>query len=282
MHSVISKAYIDTDRGQLHYRLAGTGTPLVLLQTLPLSGFMFEPLMAVLASRGYACYAIDPMGYGRSDPRREPWYVEDFAANLAQGLERLGITACDALCGHLTGMIATEMAIRFPGRIRRLVIDGAYAFTPEWVEERMRLSKPVAPWLEDGSHLVEHWQYLIGLLRRLDPELKLTSATQDQIAEAYFAFVTALSGPPQPSVMFCYRLEPNLRSLLIPVLLIGSPTDTARRWHERAREWLPQVSEHLFADINPLFQLNRPERAGEYADVIDRFLRASWLASVTP
>jgi pimeloyl-ACP methyl ester carboxylesterase len=271
--AVVRKAYVDTTRGQLHYRLAGAGRPLVLLQTLPLSSFMFEPLMSVLATRGYACYAIDAMGYGRSDPRRGPWYVEDYAANLAEGLERLDIACCDVLGGHLTGMIATEMASRFPERLRTLVIDGAYAFPPEWAAERLRLAKPVRPWVEDGSHLVEHWTYLFELLKRLDPELTLNPATQDRVAEAFFAYLTILYGPPQPGAMFCYALEPKLRALRLPVLLIGSATDTARPWHERAREWIPQVTEHLFTGINPLYQLDRPERAIEYADVVDRFLQ---------
>jgi pimeloyl-ACP methyl ester carboxylesterase len=266
----IHRELIDTSRGQLHCRSHGEGPVLLLLQTLPFSAAMFEPLMRELGAR-FRCHAIDLMGYGESDPRDRMWTVEDYAVNLREACDALKLDSWHVLGGHLTGLVAVELALLEAERTRSVVLDGVYAWTEdEATRYREGLTAPV-PWTDEGESLQARWAGTLGLLRKLDPELQLTAATEQQIVRYFFAFQKVLLGPGSSETTFAYRPGARLPLLRAPTLVIGSPTDTLRRFHERAMQWIPGARQHLFDGINPLYQIGRPDRAAEYAAVLISF-----------
>ena len=68
---------VETRLGYLHVRLAGTGSPpLVLLHMSPLSGAMFEPIVDLLAASRLVV-APDRIGFGHSDRFAEPPTIAD-------------------------------------------------------------------------------------------------------------------------------------------------------------------------------------------------------------
>ena len=72
----VRKGYADTLLGQIHYREAGSGLPVVFLHESPLSSLMFEPALPLLGQLVHAV-AMDTPGYGSSDPNvgvcRKTW-----------------------------------------------------------------------------------------------------------------------------------------------------------------------------------------------------------------
>ena len=270
----IRRQLIDTSQGQLHCRSHGEGPPVLLLQTLPFTAEMFEPLMLELGSR-FRCHAIDLMGYGDSDRRDRAWSVEDYAANLREACDVLGLDAWHVLGGHLTGLVAAEFALRESTRTRSLVLDGVYAWSREEAATyRARLSAP-EPWTEDGAAVASRWTGMLGLLRKLDPELTVTDATVPQIVRYFFAFQNILLGPGSSETTFAYDPGNRLPGLRVPTLVIGSSTDTLRGFHARAMEWIPGARQYVFNGINPLYQMARPDRAAEYAAVLTAFFAAT-------
>ncbi|NIR60047.1 MAG: alpha/beta fold hydrolase, partial [Gammaproteobacteria bacterium] len=63
----LHRAFADTSLGQIHYRKAGEGPPLVLLHNTWLSSRMFFGVIPDLA-REFTVYALDTLGQGDSDP----------------------------------------------------------------------------------------------------------------------------------------------------------------------------------------------------------------------
>jgi pimeloyl-ACP methyl ester carboxylesterase len=62
----ITRGYADGPFGQLHYEMAGEGTPLILLHQMVQSAMQFRPALPHLAARGIKAIAVDLPGYGVS------------------------------------------------------------------------------------------------------------------------------------------------------------------------------------------------------------------------
>ena len=269
--STLRRLFIDTHEGQLHCRHGGSGEPVVLLPTLPFGTRPLVPVVQLLAAE-YECFAIEPMGQWPSDDRSEHWRVEDHAANLLEALDVLGLERVRVVAGHFTALVAVEMALRAPRRIRQLVLDGLYAWTPEEKAPYEQGHAPPAPFVDSGDPLKQRWESVIAILRRFDPGFTTTpdnAALVGRLALGFFA--NSLGGPPSPSPTFDYPLLPRLPELAVPTLLMHSPTDSLRRFNERALQQIPHSREHAFSGINPLQQVTDPARIAEYVTVLREF-----------
>ncbi len=267
----ITRRFLDTPDGQLHCREAGQGAPVVLLPTMPFGTLPLVPLMQALAP---SCRAItiDLMGYAPSDDRRRPWQVGDYAANLIAAFDTLGLDRLRLLGGHLTGLVAVEIAVRQPQRISHLALDGLYAWTEAEKEPYRSSSTPPLPFADSGDPMKVRWESFVGILRRFDPQFEVTADNATHVARLALAFFSiGLGGPPYPAT-FEYDLLTALPRLRMPTLLFQSPTDSLRHFHGRAMGLIADVREHSFVDINPLQQVRQPGRAGEYAAVLAKFL----------
>ena len=152
------RAYAQGPYGQVHFHEAGPadGVPLLLLHQAPVSARQFEPVYPRLAARGIRAIGVDMPGFGGSDPTPFVPGCEDYAKAIPAVLDVLGLRQASILGHHTGALVATEVALQFPGRIDRLILNG-----PLPLEEAER-----ACWLEfcrneeipyhekpDGSHL---------------------------------------------------------------------------------------------------------------------------------
>jgi pimeloyl-ACP methyl ester carboxylesterase len=268
--SNLRRGFATTSLGQLHYRACGEGPTLVMMQTVPFSTAIFKSLMAVLAPH-YSCYAIDLLGFSHSDPRPNILSVEDYATNLVEALDDLGIGRMHLLAGHFSGSVAVEIALRRPEQIISLMLDGMGAITPEEREAHMKKTPPVQV---DASaqYFAGRWEYVEALMKRLDPELVISNANLQAVMERAFPFFFRFGGPGGETGA-SYDLAEKLPQLKVPTLFIASPTDTQRPWHERTFALVQGAKQHIFDGINPLYQCDRPDRAPEYAAVMTNFMR---------
>ena len=272
MSAALRRGYVDTARGQMHYRRQGTGAPVLMLQILPFSAAMFEPLMEVMSKSGFDCLALDLMGYGQSDKRLAPWSVEDHAQSLDQALMALSFKPECVVSGHFTGMVACEFALRHPDRLGKLVLDGVPLWAREIADQRLA-NLPVSPiWGFEGEEIKALWASASGLMRKFDPALELDDRTTPLAAAAFFGFANTVLSPGSTEAIFRYDMAAKLPGLSLPTLVIASPTDSLRDRHEQAMALIPGAAEHIFEDVHPLYALNRPERARDYTAVIRNFM----------
>lgn len=167
----IRRGYVETAEGQLHYREAGSGPPLLLLHQTASSSTMWERVMLRLAGR-FRLLALDTPGFGGSDaPLALPedglaWY----ATRVAGFLDALGLARVHVVGHHTGAMIAAELAAAQPQRVQRLVLLGCVVVD---ANEGRRFLDGVDHWSLDahGTFVVE----------RLLPRLRLTVTDDDPV-----------------------------------------------------------------------------------------------------
>ena len=109
----------------LHYRDDGTGMPVLFIQGLGVDHRGWGAVTRPLAKR-FRCISFDNRDVGRSSMVETPYDVLDMADDALGLLDALGITQTDVVGTSMGGVIAQEMAIRHPERVRRLVLVTTY------------------------------------------------------------------------------------------------------------------------------------------------------------
>ena len=106
---------------RLHVERQGSGEPLLWITGFAISSEIFSPVIDTYAAR-FDCVRYDNRGAGRSPA---PWRVTsipELAGDAVRLLDALGIDSAHVYGLSMGGMIAQEVAIRFPDRVRALVL----------------------------------------------------------------------------------------------------------------------------------------------------------------
>ncbi|MDE5081300.1 MAG: alpha/beta hydrolase [Trichodesmium sp. St16_bin2-tuft] len=163
MNQRIKKAFLDTEDGQIFYRIGGEGEPLVLLHMSPRSSDEFKELMAILAPK-YRVIAMDLMGLGDSDKPPREYSISDYAKTVILLLDELGIKKCSILGSLTGGYIAGEVAVSYRERLNKLILCNVHGFDAEEAEKIAERYRQGFTMKEDGSHLMERWLTRINYL----------------------------------------------------------------------------------------------------------------------
>jgi len=110
----------------LHYVRRGAGEPMLLIQGMSGSHVSWgEPFLAEL-ERDFDVVAYDHRGVGHSSAVSVPFTICDLADDAAALMEILGWESAHVVGVSMGGMVAQELALRHPGRIRTLTLGCTY------------------------------------------------------------------------------------------------------------------------------------------------------------
>lgn len=122
---------------QLHYEEQGTDTPLLLLHGNGEDGTYFVHQMAFF-SRFYRVIALDTRGHGQSPRGDSPFTIRQFAADLLDFMDEMGLKKAHILGFSDGGNIALTFALAHPERVDHLILNGANLF-PAGVKPTVQL-----------------------------------------------------------------------------------------------------------------------------------------------
>ena len=274
----IRKGYAEGRWGQIHYMECGhegghgygheheKGLPLLLLHQSPTDSVQFARVMRPLAVRGIHAIAIDLPGFGGSDTPPAPPTVADYAHIVPAVLDQLGIDSASVLGHHTGAIIVTEAALQFPGRVKKVVLNGPLPMSDEeramWRQMLAREKDWNLRW--DGSHLSELWNFRFG-----------AQPTWTDLEAFHANFIHGLLAGRHVwyahDAVMTYKHEEAMQRLQQPCLILANTGDAIYSYSQRAQQLYPQFS---YAELQGGTIDIIDEQPGAWSEIVANFVKA--------
>jgi pimeloyl-ACP methyl ester carboxylesterase len=248
-------------RPRLWYEQSGHGEPLLLITGFTISSAVFEPVLPLYEPH-FTCVRYDIRGAGRSDPPTHPTSMPELAHDSIRVLDTLGIEHAHVCGVSMGGMIAQEIAIRYPERVLGLVLGGTTPGGPRAVRPALGellavlriaagdVRDPGRSWLatmlfspEFRREHPERTLELIGYFKRHRPSLR--GVTAQWWATVYHDTVSRLGQIQAPTLVMHGEHDPM------------SPLANAEILAER----IPDAELAIVRGAGHAFALERPEES---------------------
>jgi pimeloyl-ACP methyl ester carboxylesterase len=256
--TTIKRNFVETARGQMHYRLAGIGNPLVMLHQVPLSSVEFCDVLPGLAEKRQVI-TPDLLGYGCSDPPNRGMDIPAYAAGIIEMLDALGIDRCDLLGVHSGASVANEIAAAFPERIRKLIVIGAAAWE-DW-QDRYQMFARCQPFLFDAEGESVRYQWGRLTLYTDKPHIFQRFITEKVKASPlwYTAYVA----------VFTYDFITRFRQVKAPLLFLVGEKDFLAENTACLKALRPDAAEKVIEDGSVWLAWDKP---AEFIESVEEFL----------
>lgn len=157
----ITRHYLTLAGRRVHYRMCGSGPPVLLVHQSPRSSDEYTATMAQWGER-FTCIAPDSPGFGQSDPLQiaSPT-TEDFADAILDFADAVGFRAIAAYGFHSGGIFLMNALRRHPERFVALAVGGYPCFHPhELGDVGEAYLRPFHP-QPYGEHLLWAWNRML-------------------------------------------------------------------------------------------------------------------------
>ena len=224
---------------ELFHVRRGAGEPLLLIQGMSGTHVSWgEPLLTEL-ERSFDLVAYDHRGAGRSARQTQPFSIVDLAGDAAGVLDALGWETAHVMGISMGGMVAQELALRHPGRIRTLTLGCTYCGGPEGRLAEASVIHRLTEGMTSGDR---------ELAIRTGYEFNVSAAFAAQ-ASNFDAFHTMATTLPVPVPVIMLQMQAiaghdtsaRLPSLTVPTLVIHGDED----------QMLPVANGRLIASLIP-------------------------------
>jgi len=107
---------------QMFYEVHGEGFPLIMIMGLTGNTNWWDPRWIETLSEKFKIIAFDNRGAGRTDISDREYSIKLFADDTAGLMDALGISRANVLGLSMGGMIAQELVLNYPEKVKKLVL----------------------------------------------------------------------------------------------------------------------------------------------------------------
>jgi 3-oxoadipate enol-lactonase len=208
----------------MYYEVHGKGEPFV---NIPGAGSTMDGFSRHILVFGqkYMVVAYDPRGAGRTESPDIAFTTEMMADDLAGLLDAIGIDSAHVLGGSMGGMIAKQFALRYPQRVKSLILACTKFGGPHEI--------PV------DAEILEYWEHP----KQLSPEDSILESLRFQMSQEFIdknpglikeIITRALAAPPpvspqsgmrQVQAILGHNTYDRLPEIKAPTLVIHGEAD---------------------------------------------------------
>jgi pimeloyl-ACP methyl ester carboxylesterase len=203
--------YAEVNGINLYFETHGSGRPIILLHGGLGSGEMFGPVLPLLAER-HQVIAVDLQGHGRTADIDRPIDIRLMADDIAALIDHLGLATPDLVGYSLGGGVAFQTAVKYPAKVRRLVMVSANirpdAIYPEMRAQQGQVNAAAAEFMKDTP--------MYQLYQRVAPRPEDFPRLLSKIGE---------------SMSKDYDFTEEVRGLQMPTLVVAADADMAPPSH---------------------------------------------------
>ncbi len=264
---------LDLDSYRYHFLDEGQGETLLMLHGNPTWSFYYRNLILDL-KKSYRCVVPDHMGMGKSDkPQNYPYTLLQHIDNLVALVGELSLKDITLVVHDWGGAIGMGFAVRYPQKVKRLILFNTAAFLSEKIPIRLSLCRV------PGFGALAIRGFNIFALAAINMACKNRERMTNEVRAGYLApynnyanrianlrFVQDIPmSPDEPSYCLVKEIEENLGQFAsLPVMIAWGAKDFVFN-HHFLKKW---------QEIYPNAEVHRVLDAGHYVveDAYERIL----------
>jgi pimeloyl-ACP methyl ester carboxylesterase len=244
---------------QLYFEDRGSGEPLLLINGFAVSSAVYAPLAERYGTR-LRCVTYDHPGSGRSAKQPVAFSTAQLAVSATRVMDELGIESAHVAGMSMGGIVAQEMALRFPHRVRGLILMGTSTSGP--------LSAPADP----RKLVMATTRIVSGSARRgrlwLEPAVfsrRFVASEPDRAATLLRPLLSDPAGPWGILGQLCatgfHDRALDLHHIRAPTLVIHGAHDVLVPAcnAQRLADGIPDAELHVFEGVGHAFAFERLE-----------------------
>jgi 3-oxoadipate enol-lactonase len=248
---------------KLHYERAGSGEPLLLIQGMSGTHVSWGQPFKGRLEENFDVVAFDNRGIGLSERISEPFTIAEMAEDTAALLDELDWESAHVVGISMGGMIAQELALSDPGRLRSLTLGCTYCGGP-------------------GSQLMpqENAEKLLAAFSSGDRDQAIRAGYEVNLSPsfradegAFAAFHEMATSVPAARDVIQLQLQAiighdtsgRLGEITTPTLIVHGTVDGVLPYPngEQIAGLMPAARFETFEDVGHMFWWEQPQRSAE-------------------
>jgi pimeloyl-ACP methyl ester carboxylesterase len=175
---------------KIYYEIYGNGDPLILIGGLG-SQIQSWAVQIPIYSKRFRVIVFDNRGMGKSDKPDVPYTTELMADDAAMLLNTLGIESSHVAGKSMGGMIGQWLAIKYPEKVKKLVLGCTSASRDEVGNEILRIGRETATKMGMKAVWLAaiFWGYTREYIEKNLSSIKETLATIPEDPEALTGYI---------------------------------------------------------------------------------------------
>ncbi|TXT66427.1 MAG: Alpha/beta hydrolase [Promethearchaeota archaeon] len=236
---------------ELYYEIHGDGEPIVMIMGLSANIDWWTPEFLEELERRYKTILFDNRDAGRSDNVEKKYQIEDLAKDTIKLMDQLDIDRAHILGISMGGMVAQEIALNYPERVKKLVLASTNLGNPKSILPSGKVLNMLMKDREGRSNeeIIDEFISLLFANDFIDENPEFIKKTKKRMMKAP---IKPDAYQRQLNAILKFKTGRRLKGLNIPTLVIHGKKDIL----------LPPENGEIIADLIPNANLKLFEGAG--------------------